>query len=128
MLRVCHYIRMGTNVKLKVLKPASWLEVAEGLGIESGPVVDATVKVTNVDVVKVISWPGPIKLGVVDVELAVRRDPRRLNGGDVGADHLGRGELVGKVTVKMLTKWVDKVLREADMAQIPVPVPTSKTR
>lgn len=80
---------MGTDVEFKVFKPASWLEVAESLGIESGPVVDATVEVADVDVVKVISWPGPIKLGVVDVELAVWGDPRGLNRGDVGADHLG---------------------------------------
>lgn len=80
---------MSTDIEFKVLKPASWLEMTESLGIESGPVVNAAVKIADVDVVKIISWPGPIELGVVDVEFAVWRDPRGLNRGDICANDLG---------------------------------------
>jgi hypothetical protein len=51
-----------------------------------------------VDVVEVVGGPGPLELCVVYEELAVGRHPPWLDGGDVRADDLGGGELVGEVS------------------------------
>lgn len=70
----------------------------EDLLVEDGPVVDAAVEIADVDIVEVVFGPCPLELGVVDVELAVRRYPRGLDGGDVGSDGVGAGKLVGEVS------------------------------
>lgn len=50
------------------------------------------------DKVKRVGVPCPFVGAVVDLELDIRGHPRRLDGGQVGADYLGGGILVSEVT------------------------------
>jgi hypothetical protein len=48
-------------------------------------------------VVEVVFRVGPVKRGIIDFELEIRRNPGRLRGGDVGADDGSVGKLVGEI-------------------------------
>lgn len=93
-------VRMGADVELEVLEPAARLEVGEGLLVQGRPAIDATVEIADVDVVEVVRRPGPFQLSIIHVKFAVWRHPCWLNGGDIGADDLSRGELVGEISSK----------------------------
>lgn len=47
-----------------------------------------------------IVGPGPLGVAVVEFELYVGWDPRRLNRGNVGTDYFGARVFVGKVAGK----------------------------
>ena len=66
--------------------------------IKGRPVVDATVKIADVDVVEMVRRPGPIKMYVVNMKFTVRRYPPWLDGRDVSANDTGGRELIGKIT------------------------------
>jgi hypothetical protein len=91
-------LRPGLAVDLHALNPTSGLEVFEGLTIKFGPIIDAAEEVADVDEIERGLLKGPVKLSVVDLEGAVRGDPARLHGGDIGTDDFGVGEVVGRVT------------------------------
>lgn len=93
-----HDVRVAPNVEFLVLEVAAGLQVAVGLLVEGWPVADGAVEIACVDIVKVVIWPRPLQLGVVDLELAVRGNPGGLDGGYVGADYLGLRVLVGEVS------------------------------
>lgn len=66
--------------------------------IKGRPVVDATVKVADVDVVEMVGRPGPIKMDVINMKFTVRRYPPWLDRRDVGANDTGGWELICKIT------------------------------
>lgn len=86
------------HVGLARLDPAAGGAAAEGLLEEAVPILDGTEEVADVDEVEVVVLPGPRQGGVVDLEPDVGRDPLGLAGREIGADDVGGGELVGKVT------------------------------
>lgn len=92
------------EVDLGVLDPAARLHVAERLAVQLAPVVDAAVQVAHVDEVELVLLEGPVELGVVDLEAAVGRDPAGLHGGDVKAQDIGRGVLVGHIASNALER------------------------
>ena len=69
---------------------------------KGGPILDGADEVANVDVICRVGLKCPFLRAVVDFEFQVGRDPARLDWGDVGADNLAVGELVGEVTVALL--------------------------
>lgn len=93
------HLRLDVDVELLDLNiPDAGLQVRQGLRVERRPVRDAALEVADVDEVEVLRRPGPRQLlDVVDLELAVGRDPCGLRRGDVDADYLCGGELVGEV-------------------------------
>ncbi|RBQ99468.1 hypothetical protein VDGD_20079 [Verticillium dahliae] len=72
-------------------------EVMAALAEKGGPVLDGAPEGAGVDKVKVVAGPGPRKGGIIDLEADVGRHPGGLDGGEVGADDLGGGELVAGV-------------------------------
>lgn len=85
------------DVGLGVLEPAARLEGLEDLAVELGPVADGTVEGADVDEVERVGLKGPVELRVLNLETEVGGHPARLGWGDVDADNLGRGELVGHI-------------------------------
>ena len=55
------------------------------------------VQIAQVDVVERVPLKRPLVLGIVDLELAIRRHPLRLHAGNVGANNGGGRVLVRKV-------------------------------
>lgn len=86
------------HVGLARLDPAAGGAAAESLLEEAVPVLDGAEEVADVDEVEGVVLPGPRQRGIVDLESDVGRDPFGLAGREVGADNIGGGELVGKVT------------------------------
>jgi len=80
-----------------VLEPAAGLEAAVGLAVDGDPVLEGAGEVADVDVVEGVFGVGPGLGGVVELELAVGRHPRGLDGREVDAGDFGVGELVGEV-------------------------------
>lgn len=72
-------IGVASDVELLVLEEPSRLQMVVGLLVKSGPVADGAVKITDMDVVEVIQWPCPLKLRVVDMELAIGGNPDGLD-------------------------------------------------
>lgn len=91
------------HVGLARLDPAAGGAAAEGLLEEAVPILDGAEEVADVDEVEVVVLPGPRQGGVVDLEPDVGRDPFGLAGREVGADNIGGGELVGKVTGRCMS-------------------------
>lgn len=69
----------------------------ESLGIEILPVLHATNQVTGVNIVECVVGPGPLLVAVVNFELDIGRNPRRLNGRDIGANHFSIGKFIGEI-------------------------------
>ena len=80
------------------LGPAAGLQMCVGLLDQLVPVCDAAAHGAAVDEVKgLVGAVHPLRLGVVDVELCVWRDPCWLDGGEIGTQDFSAGVLVGKV-------------------------------
>jgi len=123
------HVGLGGDVELEILDPAAGLGVPKALRVERRPVADAAVQIPDVHEVEVVGGPGPQQLRIVDLESTVRGHPGGLDGGDVCADYIGRGELVGEVAGTR-GQWgcdCERELVRAYIAHMPVPVPTSKT-
>lgn len=82
---------------LHLLEEAAGLERAEALRVQLRAVAHGGVGGADVDEVEAGLAERPLVVEVVDLELAVRRHPVRLDGRQVGADHAARGEVVGEV-------------------------------
>lgn len=88
-------VRVRLGLVLLHLKPPARFQVLVGLPVETVPVADPAGHAAAVDEVKFLVWgPRPVALDVIDVELAVGRNPGWLDGAEVGADDFGTGELV----------------------------------
>ena len=81
----------------EALNIATWLAGLIGLAEEGVPVLKNTNQHTHINEVKGIIGPGPFLIAVLEFELDVGRYPRRLNGGDICANNLRVGEVVGKI-------------------------------
>lgn len=90
-------IALERGVGLEGLDPTARLQGGVGLLEELRPIADGADEVAHVDEVEGVGGPGPRQLGVVDLELAVGRDPVGLDGRQVGPEHLGARVLVGEV-------------------------------
>lgn len=110
-----------------VLDPAAGLASTEGFPVQPRPVGNVAGQEADVDEVKGVVVPGPIEVGVVDLELDVRRYPARLDGRQVGARYFDTGMSIAKVTVGNVSSDSVRVGRAHYIAHNPVPVPTSRT-
>jgi hypothetical protein len=100
------------------LNPSSGLGATVGVLKDLVPVTDTLDKVTHVDKVERVLFitisffvsishldsrrmiyrsVSPLLFSIVDLELAVRRNPSRLNWGKVGSDNLSAGVLLGNI-------------------------------
>jgi hypothetical protein len=127
-------IRLHMSAAVQMLQPAARLEAPETLTIQFGPILEAPYHVADMDVVDGIVWERPALRDIVQFKLAVRRHPGWLGWREINACHLGFGELVREVPrtrvrcmcIKTPTPAANQTWL-AHIAQIPVPVPTSRT-
>lgn len=90
-------VGLRSDVELELLDEAAGFGVPKALRVQRRPVPDAAVQVPDVHEVEAVDGPGPRHLRVVDLEFAVGGHPGGLDWGDVCADYLRRGELIGEV-------------------------------
>lgn len=131
--------RFWYNTLLKLFYPTTWFEVSDSqqhfiedtgnplvcFCIESIPICYATVQESNMDIIKFLA-ETPRLTTVAYFELEVRWNPIRLNGRQVSTDDSSAWVLISKVTATRQDRIA--VLWATDIAQIPVPVPISRTR
>lgn len=67
------------------------------LFVKGWPIGDAAVQRAGVHVIEAALFERPLRVRVVDLEVAVWRHPLRLCGTEIGADDLSVGELVGEI-------------------------------
>ena len=67
------------------------------LSIQPMPVLDATEKTPNMDVIKMIVRVGPLRLAIIYLELQIGRDPCGLDWRQIRAQDNGARMLVGKI-------------------------------
>lgn len=91
------------GLDLEALDPAPGLERRVRLREQPGPVRYGAQHVPDVDVVEAVGLERPLLLRVVDLELHVRRVPRRLRRGQVRADDLAVRELIPHVAAKSIS-------------------------
>ena len=81
------------------------------------------------DKVETVGRIHPVITAVVDFELDIGRDQTRLDGREIGANDSCRGVSVREITrtVSLSRKKNAHEGMESNIAQMPVPVPTSNT-
>jgi hypothetical protein len=84
----------GLDRMLDDFDPAAWLDVCVCLLEKKVPVGYAAEQLTDMYKVKVIQGPCPFQRYVVNLKVAVWRDPFGLDRGEVGAGDGRRGVLV----------------------------------
>jgi hypothetical protein len=111
------------------------MRLLECLYVECSPVLDAAIQATHMDEVKAFLCKEPFFTAVADLEGQIWRDPRWLNWRKIGSDDACGRMLVGEVTMinPLTLHFFDiggslMVIVDPHIAQIPVPVPTSRTR
>jgi len=65
------------------LDQTSWFTASESLLHELGPIAYTSVQISNVNVVKVVVWPGPFHLAVVNLKDAIGGNEFWLYGTEV---------------------------------------------
>lgn len=121
---------MHPDFEFRDLEPAAGVEVRVAPGEERGPVFYCAGEGPDVDVV--VFCADPFVFGVVDYEFYVWGHPLGLDGGEIGSYYVGFWvETWGGIEL------VSECLRcqegyetysAKSIAQIPVPVPMSRTR
>jgi hypothetical protein len=108
----------------EVIAPVDSLDIGR-------PVLDRLCQMTRVDKVKIIFAERPNGLGIVDLEFAIWRDPQRLYRAEIGSDDFCTGE--GAAISSTISSTIShggggcgKAYSAASIAQMPVPVPTSR--
>ena len=153
-----HMVWLDFHIHFAVLKPTAGFQMFVRLAVQGIPIRNATyarpgrqrpffnrpervaigvlltIQCTHMDEVKMIFWPCPIEKAVVNLEMNIRWHPRWLNRTQVRPYHICARKHVPKIASnfvsasRVATNGGLDGLSGTHIAQIPVPVPTSRTR
>ena len=98
----CAIITMEIGARNHTFDISTLLKTTESITEQGMPIGYNTNQHTRVNETEGNFIPGPLLIAVIDLEVEVRRNPRRLDWGHVGSDYFGVGKVVGKVTVSWL--------------------------